>query len=115
MVELYNIDPDIQAALDEHLDKLAAIGTAGQLAVHFQSQGLKAECGQAHTCAIAESVGGALGLPARLLQPAVSYSSVAVWTEGNQVVAKADLSDDIREFITSFDAQLYPELIKQSY
>lgn len=104
------INPVIQTALDEHIAKLAAVGDADQLAIHFQSQNLKAVCQHAQKCAIAQSVTDALLDEGSFDTVHVGIVEVSLY-RNHEIVAEAGLNRDVQRFIRNFDNQHYPQLL----
>jgi hypothetical protein len=119
-------DRELEQLLIDHRDKLKVIGTSHQLALHFQSQGLKAECRNPARCLIAESFRGALleaeaigqlladGHELRMTVSQLGATTVIKTPNTRTTVAAACIffrASEIGNFITFFDAGEYPDLV----
>jgi hypothetical protein len=99
----------------EKLDKLATLGTPDAIALELEAQGIKANMGSAHTCAVARY----LGNPAKIDPEKIGSSSlvgvtrdrVAVYVSNTNRYPDIEVPEVVRAFIDAFDQRRYPELI----
>lgn len=97
----------------DHLDKLLALGDAEALALHFQSQGLKAFCKDPHRCMIAESLRTELrgAFPDSDIAIVVGAGALSVDIDREYGVSTQYPGSSLHTFIDRFDQRRYPELI----
>jgi hypothetical protein len=101
---------EVKSILEGHLAKLVAVGDAGQLALHFQAQGIKADRKCASACAIAVSFN-------RVLREAFPGQQVFIWVNSTQIDAAVghnhafSAEHPFEVFVRGFDNGLYPELV----
>lgn len=107
----------LKAALDEHLAKLVSIGDPDQLALHFQSQGMKAICASPHHCVLAQSFEAAVttAFPDEEIEISVGVDIVVASPEhlrfGQGAPTTVHFPALLRGFIDRFDRGGYPELM----
>lgn len=100
---------DVRTIIAGHRDKLEAVGSKEQLALHLQTQGIRAERKSSTECAIAVSM-------RRALQGEFPDEPIHVWVCTRSIKAMvgdryAVVGTDFVQFIQAFDAGVYPELV----
>lgn len=90
-----------------HRDHLR-VDTAPAVAAHLIARGIRGDCHEPETCAIAVYLAGAVSLPVRCIVVAASGVSLIVTAE---VTRGVPLPPAVARFINDFDAGEYPELV----
>lgn len=109
--------------LEAHKEKLITEGSADDLALHFKSLELVAQCGSPRHCAVAESFKVAVGeaFPAEVSQEMINIVGVSAFGATFHVKQGRDSfcvgtsfegeeAAQLRKFIVNFDSRLYPDI-----
>jgi len=93
------------------LDKLAALGTADAIALHFQTTEITGMRGSATQCPVAQWLDGEVDMPG--IRLVVKGASVLVVGEvHNRALGLVNMPEPVQEFVRKFDGGRYPKLHK---
>lgn len=106
---------ELQSVLDDHLAKLVACGDGEALALHLQTQNIKALCGNTGMCALALSFDRALTEAFPGTHHLISVSNRGMSVYGlPEWVSTSPFPEWMSEFVDNFDKGRYPALMAKN-